>query len=109
MDLKNFNNLTELFFFQAEKQKPESVFLEWLNTVDRKKFTWSETISNVYKLTNILKKNIKEGDRCLLVSENRPEWLIADLSIMLAGGITVPSYTTYTANDYEYLQMFLPR
>ena len=103
MNLKDFNNLTDLFFFQAEKQKPNSVFLEWLNTVNRKKFTWSETILNVYKLTNILKKNIKEGDRCLLVSENRPEWLVADLSIMLAGGITVPAYTTYTTDDYEYL------
>ena len=103
MNLKDFNNLTDLFFFQAEKEKPESIFLEWLNTINRKKFTWSETVSNVYKLANVLKKNIKEGDRCLLVSENRPEWLIADLSIMLAGGITVPSYTTYTSADYEYL------
>ncbi len=103
MNLKDFNNLTDLFFFQAGKQKEASVFLEWLNTVNRKKFTWSETVSSVYKLTDVLKKNIKEKDRCLLVSENRPEWLISDISIMLAGGITVPAYTTYTASDYEYL------
>jgi len=103
MNLKDFNNLTDLFFFQAEKQKQSSVFLEWLNAVNRKKFTWSETVASVYKLTNVLKKNIKERDRCLLVSENRPEWLISDISIMLAGGITVPAYTTYTASDYEYL------
>ena len=38
-----------------------------------------------------------------MVSENRPEWMIADLSIMLAGGITVPAYTTYTERDYEYI------
>ena len=103
MNFKDFNSLTDLFLFQAEKQKPDSIFLEWLNTVNRKKFTWSETISNVYKFTSVLKKNIKEGDRCLLVSENRPEWLITDLSIMLAGGITVPAYTTYTETDFEYL------
>ncbi len=103
MNFKDFNSLTDLFLFQAEKQKPDSIFLEWLNTVNRKKFTWSETISNVYKFTSVLKENIKEGDRCLLVSENRPEWLITDLSIMLAGGITVPAYTTYTETDFEYL------
>ena len=57
MNLKDFNNLTDLFFFQVEKQKKESIFLEWLNTINRKKFTWSETLSSVYKLTNILKKN----------------------------------------------------
>ena len=31
------------------------------------------------------------------------EWLIADLAIMLANGITVPAYTTYTEKDYKYL------
>ena len=39
----------------------------------------------------------------LLVSENRPEWLISDIAIMLANGITVPAYTTYTEKDYKYL------
>ena len=39
----------------------------------------------------------------MLISENRPEWMIADLSIMLSEGITVPAYTTYTERDYEYI------
>ena len=38
-----------------------------------------------------------------MISENRPEWMIADLSIMLSGGITVPAYTTYSEKDYEYI------
>ena len=46
---------------------------------------------------------INKGDRCLLISENRPEWMIADLSIMLSKGITVPAYTTYAERDYEYI------
>ncbi len=103
MDLNKFNNLIELFFYQAEKQKPDSIFLEWLNSINRKKFTWSDTVSAIFKLTKILKTYINNGDRVLLVSENRPEWMIADLSIMLSKGITVPAYTTYTENDYKYL------
>ena len=103
MKLNEFNNLTDLFFYQAEKQNPDSVFLEWLNTINRKKFTWSETVSNILKLTKNLKTHINSGDRVLLLSENRPEWLIADLAIMLAKAITVPAYTTYTEKDYEYL------
>jgi len=55
------------------------------------------------KLAKTLKETVKEGDRCLLVSENRPEWFISDLAIMLANGITVPAYTTYTEDDYKYL------
>ena len=103
MNLKEINNLIELFFYQAEKQNPKSVFLEWLNPKNKKIFTWGETSSNIYKLAKTLKANIADGDRCLLVSENRPEWLIADLAIMLANGITVPAYTTYTEKDYKYL------
>ncbi len=103
MDLKEIKSLTDLFFHQVEKQKPDSIFLEWLNTVSRKKITWSETATNIYKLSKVLKENIKENDRILLISENRPEWLIADISIMLSGAITVPAYTTYTEKDYEYL------
>ena len=79
MNLNEFNSLTDLFFYQAEKQIPESIFLEWLNPKNKKIFTWSETSSNIYKFAKILKENIIEGDRCLLVSENRPEWLISDI------------------------------
>ena len=103
MNLNEFKSLTDLFFYQAEKQDPKSIFLEWLNPKNKKIFTWSETASNIYKTTKFLKKYIKDGDRCLLVSENRPEWLIADLSIMLANAVTVPAYTTYTESDYKYL------
>ena len=46
---------------------------------------------------------MQNHDRCLLISENRPEWMISDLAIMLAKGITVPAYTTYTERDYDYL------
>jgi len=103
MNLDNFNNLIELFFYQAEKQDPKSIFLEWLNPNNKKTFTWEETKKNIFKFSKIIKANIKQGDRCLLVSENRPEWFIADLAIMLSGGITVPAYTTYTKDDYKYL------
>ena len=38
-----------------------------------------------------------------MVSENRPEWFISDIAIMLANGITVPAYTTYTEKDYDFI------
>ena len=103
MNFNKFNSLVDLFFYQAEKQDPKTIFLEWLNSVNRKKFTWSETTSHIYSTAKILKENIKNGDRVLLVSENRPEWLISDLAIMLSNAISVPAYTTYTEGDYKYL------
>jgi len=103
MNLDKLNNLIELFSYQAEKQNKESVFLEWLNPNNKKTYTWEDSQKNILKLSKIIKRNIKEGDRCLLVSENRPEWFISDMAIMLSGGITVPAYTTYTEDDYRYL------
>ena len=103
MNLNEFNSLIDLYFYQAKKQNPQSIFLEWLNPQNKKRFTWSETSSNIYKLAKIIKENIVDRDRCLLVSENRPEWLISDIAVMLANGITVPAYTIYTENDYRYL------
>ena len=103
MNLDNLNNLIELFFYQADKQNKKSIFLQWLNPDNKKTYTWEETEENILKLSKTIKENIKEGDRCLLVSENRPEWFISDLAIMLAGGITVPAYSTYTEEDYKYL------
>ena len=66
----------------AEKQNKKSIFLQWLNPNDKKKYTWEETQKNILKLSKIIKENIKEGDRCLLVSENRPEWFVSDLAII---------------------------
>ena len=103
MNLNEFNSLVDLFFYKAEKENPNTAFLEWLNPKNKKKYTWGETLTSIQKLAKVLKDNLAEGDRCLLVSENRPEWLIADLAIMLAGGITVPAYTTYIEKDYKYL------
>ena len=103
MNLDNLNNLIELFSLQANKQNKKDIFLEWLNPLDKKTYTWEETQNNILKLSKIIRENIKEDDRCLLVSENRPEWFISDIAIMLSGGITVPAYTTYTEDDYKYL------
>ena len=102
MKLKGLNNLLELFFSQNERQDKKKILLSSLKNLN-KNFSWEKTFNSVINLSNEISKNIKKGDRCLLISENRPEWLISDLSIMLSGGITVPAYTTYIERDYEYI------
>ena len=102
MQLDKLNNLLELFFVQYQKQDKNKIFLSSLKE-PKKKFSWAQTFSSIIVLSSEISKYIKKGDRCLLISENRPEWLISDLSIMLAQGITVPAYTTYIEKDYEYM------
>jgi len=103
MNLKQINNLTELFFDQFSKQIDKNKIL--LSTLGDKRnnYSWQETHDFINLVSNELRKVITKGERCLLISENRPEWFIADLSIMLSDGITVPAYTTYAENDYNYI------
>ena len=102
MQINKNNNLLELFYQQYEKQNKENIFLQSLKE-NQKKYSWEDVYVKIIKLSEEISKHIKKGDRCLLVSENRPEWMISDLSIMLSEGITVPAYTTYTERDYEYI------
>ena len=102
MKAEKTKNLLELFYEQYQKQNKESIFLQSLKEPSET-YSWEDVYLNINKLSEEISKYIKKGDRCLLISENRPEWMISDLSIMLSGGITVPAYTTYTERDYEYI------
>ena len=102
MQIDKIKNLLELFYEQYQKQNKESIFLQSLKKPSEK-YSWEDVYLNINKLSEEISKYIKKGDRCLLVSENRPEWMISDFSIMLSGGVTVPAYTTYTERDYEYI------
>lgn len=104
MKISNFENLNEISYFQFEKLNKEEHL--YFNNPNLKKFeiyNWSETRSYTLKLAKYLsEKNVNKGDRILIVSENRPEWLIADLAILFNGAIAVPNYTTYTINDFAF-------
>ena len=105
MELNKVNSLVELFFekYKEKKESKNQPFLNWLKTSDNDFLTWEQVKDNICLLSEYLKKKLSKGDRCILLSENRPEWLIADIAIMNAGGVTVPLFTTYSEKDYEYI------
>ena len=103
MNLNNINNLVQLFFEKYKQLKNKNtLFLSSLKE-PKKTYTWEQTFNFINIVSQELKKIVNKGDRCLLISENRPEWFISDLSIMFSEAITVPAYTTYAEKDYEYI------
>jgi len=102
MKLENYNNLLELFFDRYQVENKNEIFLQSLKN-QTLNFTWKQTYDAIQNFSFFLDQYISLNDRCLLISENRPEWLISDLAIMLSKGITVPAYTTYVERDYEFL------
>ena len=96
-------NLVRLFLDRAD-ELGEAPFLgakaggEWHTT------SWAEAARQVCLLAEALRRlGVADGERVMLVSENRPEWAIADLAIMAAGAITTPAYTTNTERDHVHI------
>ena len=102
MEVKKLNSLVELYFEKLNKIDKDKPFLKWLKP-NKTTYTWSQVSERIFKLTNKIKSIIKDGDRCLILSENRPYWLMSDIAVMNAGGISVPIFTTYSSNDYKYI------
>ncbi len=103
LEYGTWSSLTAMFFEQAKARgerplvwaKKDGSYAAW---------TWQEVEGQVRLLARALRaRGVGDGDRVVLVSENRPEWLIADLAIMAAGGITVPAYTTNSEIDHRYI------
>jgi len=66
--------------------------------------SWAEAARRVCLLAASLRRlGLRPGERVVIVSENRPEWCIADLAIMAAGCVTVPTYTTNTTRDHIHI------
>ena len=103
MNIKNINNLNQLFFEKYSSLKDKNEILLTNLKEPKKSYSWSEVFKSINILSTELSKFVTKGDRCLLISENRPEWFISDMSIMLSQSITVPAYTTYIEKDYEYI------
>ncbi|MFC3052054.1 AMP-dependent synthetase/ligase [Kordiimonas pumila] len=98
-----WQSLTEMFFAQAQKLGPKPLLYSKQNDA-WVSLTWQQTCEQVVRLAAALEKmDVGPGDRVVIVSENRPEWLIADFAVMAIGAISVPTYTTNTSRDHLHI------
>ena len=106
MQLSDFDtspNLVSLFLARAD-EKGDAPFLWAKHGGKWQSQSWRETARQVCLLAEGLRGlGLNAGDRVMLVSENRPEWCVADLAIMAAGCVTVPAYTTNTTRDHLHV------
>src|SRR5919199_3666285 len=100
---EHFPNLVTMFFTRAA-EKGDAPFLWAKKNKQWTSISWRETAERVASLAAALKRlGLRKGDMVMLVSENRPEWCIADFAIMAAGCVTVPTYTTNTERDHQHI------
>ncbi len=103
LNFSQFNSIVTLFHHQS-KLYGEKPYLWKKSDGKYVSISWKETYTQVQKIAKGLTDlGILKGDRVVILSENRPEWQIADLAIMSIGAISVPAYTTSTTNDYAHI------
>ena len=102
-DFDSFPNLVTMFFARA-RHRGDAPFLWAKHDGAWQSISWSDVAQQVAAFAKSLRKlGLEKGDRVMLVSENRPEWCIADLGIMAAGCVTVPTYVTNTERDHQHI------
>jgi long-chain acyl-CoA synthetase len=94
--------LNDIFFAAVERNLDRMLMYrdagKWLPISSR------EFGRSVARTAHALRRwGIDRGDRIAILSENRPEWPIADVASLLLGAVTVPLYTTLTAEQIAFL------
>ena len=91
-------------FFEKSKEMKDKPYLWKKNNNEFESLSWKNVELLVKSIArSLIGLGILKGDRVVILSENRPEWQIADLAIMSIGAITVPVYTTSTTSDYSHV------
>ena len=102
-DFDSYSNLVAMFFDRANERGSQPMLAAKRDGAWQA-IGWTTAADRVCLLARSLRAiGLHAGDRVVLVSENRPEWCIADLAIMAAGLITVPTYTTNTERDHHHI------
>ena len=103
IDYDSIRNLPSMFFDRARRRGDET-FLASKPGETWQTLSWRAVAEQVSALSRGLRDlGVGAGDRVVIVSENRPEWFIADLAIMCAGATSVPAYTTNTPDDHFHI------
>ena len=98
----NIRTLNDVFFTLVERNDPRAA-------VTRRDDEWTPiSSSDFYQQVVATARQLQEwgvgkGDRVALLSENRPEWAIADFACLMLGAVDVPVYATLTAEQSLFL------
>src|ERR1041385_1271796 len=101
--MNDFTRLFDIIYYQRAKYPQPDAFVgktggEW------KKYSTDDIINQGNKVSlALLRLGVKPDDKIAIVSNNRPEWNIADLGILQAGAVNVPVYPTISEHEYKFI------
>jgi long-chain acyl-CoA synthetase len=103
MSEPSFNSVIEMFQHRVEST-PDAEAMSGRKDGKWHSLTWREAGRRVRAVgCGLLSLGLKKGDRAAILATSRPEWVIADLGILAAGGATSTIYTSNTAEESAYI------
>ncbi|WP_199767991.1 AMP-binding protein [Ketobacter alkanivorans] len=92
-------------FYHWEKHTPTKIcYTQPLGDGVISDITWQEAGQQIRSMAAYLKKiGVQPGDNVALISKNCAHWIMADLAIWMAGGVSVPLYPTLTADSVRQI------
>jgi len=86
-----------VFLRQADRLADKVILRHWADG-QWQPLTWGEMRKSALAIAaRLIELGVKPGDRVILMSENRVEWLVADIGIQAAAAVTVPVYPSTVA------------
>jgi len=103
MKFETWPSLAVMFFERAAERGDRPML--WSKSAGAyRPLSWREVRDRISRVARGLRAiGIEPGDKVVLVAENRPEWLIAELGILACRAIAVPAYTTNTEDDHVHI------
>ena len=100
-----FSTISEMFDRITKKFADESrPFLMYKSDKQYRGISYAELRKRVEQFAlGLSALGVKKGDTVAIISENRPEWVVADIGSVLLGAVDVPIYPTLTAKQIEFI------
>jgi long-chain acyl-CoA synthetase len=91
-------------FYKAVEEQPNRVYLRQPINGKYQELSWSEVETIARKMAHQLTQlGIDKGDKVALWSKNCAQWIMADLAIMMVGGVSVPLYPGQSKANVQYV------
>src|SRR6202140_4646110 len=99
MSLRTLNDI----LLAVSRSRPQRVMLQ-KGALGWAPISAAELYRGVVGVARMLESwGIRKGDRVAILSENRPEWTITDFAALALGAVTVPIYSTQTADQTAFV------
>ena len=96
-------NLANLFYTASEKFADNEA-LKYKVGHHYEQLTYQELREETLKLATVLKElGVQPGDKAIIFSENRPEWVVTDLALISLGCINVPIHSVLSSSQLEVI------